>query len=215
MALSSIKLGFIEPPEPLPGPLSAPWSPGTVKTPSYDVPQVTTELTTADRWGAWKARWGVGRMSYTVEPRLYAVGGPTPDSPVIVTANYKLTFDTLRAGLAGLDAWVLVLDTKGINVWCAAGKGTFGTAELVRRIKAARLSEIVTHRRVIVPQLGAPGVSAHQVKAQSGFRVVYGPVRAEDIKEFLAAGLKGPPCGACSSPSATAWCWCPWKWCPP
>jgi hypothetical protein len=83
-----------------------------------------------------------------------------------------------------------VLDTKGINVWCAAGKGTFGTEEIVRRIAATRLPEIVNHRKVIVPQLGAPGVAAHEVKKLSGFTVRYGPVRAKDIKLFLDNNLK-------------------------
>ena len=77
-------------------------------------------------------------MDYRVEPGLYAVGSPTADSPVLVSANYKMSFDRLRSALPGVDAWILVLDTKGINVWCAAGKGTFGTDELVRRIEAAR-----------------------------------------------------------------------------
>ena len=85
------------------------------------------------------------------------MGSPSPDSPVLVSANYKLSFDVLRRSLAGIDAWILVLDTKGINVWCAAGKGTFGTEELLRRIAAVRLGEVVSHRRLVLPQLGAPG----------------------------------------------------------
>ncbi len=132
-------------------------------------------------------------MDYRIEPGLYAVGNPTADSTVLVSANYKLSFDRLRAELAGIDAWLLVLDTQGINVWCAAGKGTFGTDELVRRIEATRLGELVSHRRLVVPQLGAPGVAAHEVKRQSGFSVTYGPVRAADLPAFLAAGMKASP----------------------
>jgi hypothetical protein len=154
---------------------------------------VTTTLRPADRLGAWKVRWGIGRMRYTVEPGLYAAGSPTADSPVLVSANYKLSFDRLRSQLGGLDAWILVLDTRGINVWCAAGKGTFGTEELVRRIKTVGLAEVVTHRVLVVPQLGAPGVAAHEVKKQSGFRINYGPVRARDLPAFLAAGMKATP----------------------
>ena len=154
------------------------------------VPRVSDVLTRSDRWGAFKVRWGVGRMSYTVQPGLYALGAPDANSEVLVTANYKLTFDVLRSTLAGLNFWILVIDTKGINVWCAAGKGTFGTEELVRRIEASGLASVVRHRRVIVPQLGAPGVAAHTVKAQSGFKVVYGPIEAADIPAFLEAGMK-------------------------
>ncbi|PKL07828.1 MAG: acetyl-CoA synthase subunit gamma [Spirochaetae bacterium HGW-Spirochaetae-7] len=157
------------------------------------IPLVSTTLSREDILGGWKVRWGAGRNDYSIEPGLYGVGSPTPGSPVLVTANYRLTFDTLRKELAGIDAWILVLDTKGINVWCAAGKGAFGTDELVHRIRKERLSTVVSHRILIVPQLGATGVAAHKVLEGSGFRVVYGPVRARDIGAFLAAGMKADP----------------------
>ncbi len=128
-------------------------------------------------------------MRYTVDPGLYALGDAGPESPVCVTANYKMSFDLLRKGLAGIDAWILVLDTQGINVWCAAGKGTFGTDELVDRIKSSGLADVVSHRRLIVPQLGAPGIAAHEVRMRSGFQVVYGPVRADDVPAFLRDDL--------------------------
>ncbi|MFH1220271.1 MAG: mercury methylation corrinoid protein HgcA [Candidatus Eisenbacteria bacterium] len=153
------------------------------------VPKVATDLTRADRRGSLKANWSIGRMKYTVAPGLYAVGNPDRTSPVLVTANYKLSFDSLRRELAGLDAWIMVLDTKGINVWCAAGKGTFGTQEILDRIERTRLGEVITHRRLILPQLGAPGVAAHEVRKGSGFSVTYGPVRARDVRPFLDAGM--------------------------
>ena len=84
----------------------------------------------------------------------------------------------------------MILDTKGINVWCAAGKGTFGTDELVNRIETSELSNYVSHKKLVLPQLGAPGVSAHEVARRTGFNVSYGPVRASDIKEYIAAGYK-------------------------
>jgi len=86
--------------------------------------------------------------------------------------------------------WQPAMDTKGINVWCAAGKGTFSTTEIVKRIKECSLEKIVDHKRIIVPQLGATGVSARDVKKQSGFRVIYGPVRANDIPDFLKNSRK-------------------------
>jgi hypothetical protein len=89
-------------------------------------------------------------------------------------------------------AYILVLDTRGVNVWCAAGKGTFGTDELVQRITEVQLAEIVSHRRLILPQLGAPGVAAHEVQKRSGFRVVYGPVRADDLPAYLEPGAATP-----------------------
>jgi hypothetical protein len=152
---------------------------------SSHIRSTTSTLTRADHWGHVKARLGFGRMGYLVEPGLYALGHPTPDSPVFVSANYTLSFDALRSALAGIDGYILVLDTKGINVWCAAGEGTFGTGELVQRIQDVGLGDVVKHRLLIVPQLGAPGIAAHEVKRNSSFRVEYGPVRAGDLPAYL------------------------------
>jgi hypothetical protein len=131
------------------------------------------------------ARLGVKREQHLIEPGLYAMGKPTKDSPVFVSANYTLSFDSLRSALHGNDCYILVLDTKGINVWCAAGKGTFGTNELLHRIEAVGLNDVVSHRTLIVPQLGATGVDAMEVRARSGFKVEFGPVRAADLPEYL------------------------------
>jgi hypothetical protein len=155
-----------------------------------NIPTVSTRLGIRDRAGRIRVRWGIGRGRYRVDPGLYRVGSPTPESPVMVTANFKLTFDMLRSNLAGIDTWILVLDTNGVNVWCAAGKGTFGTDELVRRVQETGLRNVISHRKLILPQLGAPGVAAHEVKNICGFKVVYGPVRASDIKAFLAFGMQ-------------------------
>jgi len=153
------------------------------------VPLVSTSLSVGDRLGDAAVRWDIKRKDYKVEPGLYAVGDPRPDSPVIVTANYKLTFDKLRKELEGVDAWIAVLDTKGVNVWCAAGKGTFGTSELLDKIAKLRLADMVSHNVLILPQLGAPGVSAPDISRVSRFRVAWGPVRAADLPAFLAAGM--------------------------
>lgn len=171
----------------------APYINGMNATSVGAVPCVSTELTMKDMLGAIKVRFGIGRMDYKVVSGLYSVGKPDENAPVLVTANYKLTFDSLRKELSSLNLWILVLDTKGVNVWCAAGKGTFGTDELVRRIGAVGLSEIVRHRTLILPQLGATGVAAHEVAKRCGFHVMYGPVRAHDLKEFLNAGMKATP----------------------
>ena len=166
---------------------------GRLETPAGGVPLVDSKWTGRDRLGTLKARWGIGRMRYTVVPGLYALGAPDRTSPVLVTANYKMSFDRLRRAVAGLDAWILVLDTDGINVWCAAGKGTFGTDELAHRVAETCLDLVVEHRQLILPQLGAPGVAAHLVTRRVGFDVIWGPVMAEDLPAFLAAGNVATP----------------------
>ena len=159
---------------------------------AQSIEQTTSRLTAANTRDHILARWGINRAGHRVQPGLYALGEPDPDSPVFVTANYTLSFDALRSALDGVDGYILVLDTQGINVWCAAGKGTFGTDELVHRIEATRLPDVVRHRKLILPQLGAPGVAAHEVKKRSGFKVEYGPVRAVDLPVYLQAGQATP-----------------------
>jgi hypothetical protein len=159
-----------------------------------DAPPIISSVSSEWKWrehiGHIRCRISGLRMRYAVQPGLYAVGSPGINSDVFVSANYKLSFDILRRSLKGINAWILVLDTKGINVWCAAGKGTFGTDELVKRIGKSQLENVVSHRRIIVPQLGAPGVAAHIVQQKTGFRVYYGPVDAKDIRQYIETGYK-------------------------
>jgi hypothetical protein len=163
---------------------------GNKETPGISTADST--ITIAERFDHFLARWGVNRMGHTVRPGLYRLGNPDEDSPVFASANYTLSFDALRSALAGIDAYLLVLDTKGINVWCAAGKGTFGSAELVRSIEYSDLAHVVRHRTIILPQLGAPGVSWPEVMRRSGFKVEYGPVRARDLPRYLKTHTATP-----------------------
>jgi len=166
---------------------------GTVETPAGEVPVVSTRWTRGDRLGAIRCRVSSFRDGYAVPTGLYAVGNPGASSEVLVSASYKLSFDLLRRELAGRDLWILVIDTFGINVWCAAGKGTFGTDEIVKRLRVHGVERVVSHRRIIVPQLGAPGVEAAAVKRMTGFHVRFGPVRAGDLPAYLDGGLRASP----------------------
>ncbi len=151
----------------------------------FKIQPADSKLTFKNRLDHFIKHLGLFRGRNRITPGLYSMGSPVEDSPVFVTANYTLSFDAVRSALSDVDCYILVLDTRGINVWCAAGKGTFGTDELVSRIEAASLSEVVKHRKLIVPQLGAPGVAAHEVKKRSGFNVEYGPVHVKDLPEYL------------------------------
>jgi len=156
-----------------------------IPTDAGDVPMIRTELTYGDILSNINVRLNIKRDDYKIASGLYAVGRPSKDSPVVVTANYKLSFDHLRKALYGRTAWILILDTLGVNVWCAAGKGTFGTNELKRQIGLTGIEKVVGHRKLILPQLAATGVSAVSLKKQTGFEVIWGPVRTEDLGLFL------------------------------
>ncbi|PKQ29503.1 MAG: hypothetical protein CVT60_04960, partial [Actinobacteria bacterium HGW-Actinobacteria-10] len=157
------------------------------------LPQASTRLTWTDRLVAIAARLNIRRMQRTVPVGLYRVGSPAPDAPVLVTANYRLSFDAVRSALSDRDAWLLVVDTNGINVWCAAGKDLFTSLSVSRHIIESGLATVVSHRRLVFPQLGATGVAAHEVKGYTGFSVVWGPVRAADIPAFLDADMEATP----------------------
>jgi len=170
-----------------------PFVTGTVDTFAGPVSRVSTSLTRADRMGELRVRLNVRRSDYRIKPALYAIGDPDDTAPVLVTGNYKLSFDYVRRELGGRDVWLLVIDSRGVNVWCAAGKGVFSTAEVVRMVREARLEQVVSHTRLVLPQLGATGVAGHEVKRQTGFSVTWGPVRATDLPEFIDGGMKATP----------------------
>lgn len=177
----------------LPGYAVEPFVADFLSSPVGPVPRVFSALKWTDRLGALRVRMGIRRNRYRVFPGLYAVGSPKADSPVLVTANYKLTFDVLRRDAGRLDAWILVVDTRGINVWCAAGKKTFSAEEVIKRVSQSGLSQVVSHRKLILPQLSATGVSAADVKRGCGFSVLWGPVHAYDIPAFLQQkGISDP-----------------------
>lgn len=132
-------------------------------------------------------------MSYLVPPGLYAIGTPGSSDPVAVTANYKMSYDLVRQALTGRNIWLLVLETHGINVWCAAGKGTFGTGELVRRVEACSLARVVTHRTLLLPLLGASGVKALEVRQRTGFTARFTTIRIADLPAYLDNGQQAIP----------------------
>ena len=150
--------------------------------------KTNSELVASDYWLHFKIRLGIRRNRQICKPGLYALGDPDEKSDVFVSCNFKMSFNKLRSALSGVNAWILVIDTKGVNVWCAAGKGTFGTDELVSKIFDTKLQNIVSHKKIILPMLGAPGIKAREVKEKTSFKVIWGPVQADDLKKFIRNG---------------------------
>jgi len=126
-----------------------------------------------------------------VKPGVYAVGEPGRDSPLLVTGNFELTVRRLVRAIEGeLDAWILVVDSGGINVWCAAGGGFLTADKIIGALHISGLSEVLHHHAVILPQLCANGVEGWRIREQTGWGVQWGPARAVDIPEYLARGRK-------------------------
>lgn len=134
--------------------------------------------------------WGMFFRLFPCPTRieLCRVGNPDRQSPVLVTCNFYITVRRLIRGLKGINVWLLVADSKGVNVWCAAAGEEFNTHSVVSAIKTSGISELVDHRRLILPSLAAPGIKAKDVEHQTGWKVRWGPVRIQDIPAYLKSG---------------------------
>ncbi len=126
---------------------------------------------------------------FPIQTGLRVIGQPGPDAPVFLTCNFDLTVRQVTRALQGLDCYLLVAPSKGINVWCAAGGGMFNAHSVTSVLKTSRIAEKVDHRTLILPQLSAPGIDVARVERETGWYCKFGPVYAQDIPAYLAASF--------------------------
>lgn len=138
-------------------------------------------------WLAEVLETGFRLVPFRTRAGLRAVGSPDRSSPVLLTGNYDLTVRRVLRAVRGLDAWLVVADSGGVNVWCAASGGHLGTHQVVTALKVASLESRVVHRQVIVPQLAATGIEAKEVRRRTGWIVRFGPADVRDLPAYLAA----------------------------
>jgi len=124
---------------------------------------------------------------------LVRIGSPNRSSPVLLTCNFRLTIARVARALRGVDAYLLVANSRGVNVWCAATGGLLTDHDVVSVLKTSGIEALVDHRQLILPQLAATGIQGRKVRERTGWRVVWGPVAAEDIPAFLSEGLEATP----------------------
>ena len=125
----------------------------------------------------------------SAEPGLRVFGHPDETSPVFVTANFDLTVKRVTQYLGGLNCYLLVAPTGGINVWCAAKGGSFTAHSIISVIKTSGIGDRVANQTLILPQLAAPGVDTRLVRKETGWRCEFGPAYARDIPEYVATGF--------------------------
>lgn len=121
---------------------------------------------------------------------LIAIGHPDADSPVLLTGNFHLTVQRVKRALAGLDCWLLVANSRGVNVWCAATGGLLTNHDVISALKTSGIEDRVNQHEVILPQLAATGVDGKAIRLKTHWKVLWGPVEADDIPDFLARGRK-------------------------
>jgi NAD-dependent dihydropyrimidine dehydrogenase PreA subunit len=136
--------------------------------------------------GGYFFRW----VGFPVEPTLMPVGTPNRDSPVLLTCNFNLTVHRVLKELRGIDCYLLIAPSKGINVWCGACGDDFNTDSVVTILKTSKIENFVDHHTLILPQLSATGIDPEVVKHKTGWTTKFGPVYAKDIRAFLAQGME-------------------------
>jgi len=116
---------------------------------------------------------------------LINIGNPDQNSPVFLTCNFHLTVERVKKALRGINCYLLVANSKGINVWCAATGGHFTNHSVISILKTSGIEKLVSHRKVILPQLAASGIEAKTIKNKTGWKIIWGPVYAKDISLFI------------------------------
>ncbi len=124
-------------------------------------------------------------LPFAARTGLIRVGSPGRDSPVLVTGNFDLTVERVKKALEGLDLYLLVANSRGINVWCASAGGLFTEHDVISVIKTSGIEGLVNHRRLILPQLSATGIRREIIKEKTGWSPLFGPVYAKDLREYI------------------------------
>ena len=121
-----------------------------------------------------------------VEPRVYAIGEPTPDSPVFVTTNFSLTYFIVTGEIenSGISAWLVVPECEGMSVLTAWAAGKFSAAGIAKFVKETNLEAQVKTRRIIIPGYVAQ-ISGELEDNLPGWQVMVGPEEASDLESFI------------------------------
>jgi acetyl-CoA decarbonylase/synthase complex subunit gamma len=125
-----------------------------------------------------------------VQPGLYEINGPKPDSPVLVTTNFSITYFAVANEVegSGLPAWLLVTDAEGMSVLTAWAAGKFDAERIAKAIKAFDVAGKVSRKRVVLP--GHVAVLSGEVEEElPGWEIRVGPREAVDLPAFMKQAL--------------------------
>jgi len=125
-----------------------------------------------------------------VEPKVFSIGDPKPNSPVFVTTNFSLTYFIISGEIenSGLSAWLLVPECEGMSVLTAWAAGKFSGFTIAKFAKEIKLDELVTTREIIIPGYVSQ-ISGELEEALPGWKVLVGPQEAADLESFIKARL--------------------------
>jgi acetyl-CoA decarbonylase/synthase complex subunit gamma len=121
-----------------------------------------------------------------VEPRIYPIGEPGPDSPVFVTTNFSLTYFTVSGEIenSGTSGWLIVPECEGMSVLTAWAAGKFSGVSIAKFVKETDLENRVATREIVIPGYVAQ-ISGELQENLPGWKVLVGPQDAADIESFV------------------------------
>jgi len=121
-----------------------------------------------------------------VSPGLYEIGEPRPESPLLVTTNFSLTYYTVAGELeaSGMPAWLLIADAEGMSVLTAWAAGKFDAERIAKAVNTMGVLDKVGHKRIIIPGFVAT-ISGDLEDELPGWQIMVGPREAIGIPSYL------------------------------
>jgi len=120
-----------------------------------------------------------------IEAKLYEIGSPGPDAPVLVTTNFALTYFTVAGEVENskVPAYISVVDTEGLGVLNAYADDKLTAEKVIKAVQEQGAMEKVNHNKLIIPGLAA--VLRMEIEEDSDWGVLIGPEDAASIPHFL------------------------------
>ena len=120
-----------------------------------------------------------------ITPKLYPVGQVTPDSPVLITTNFSLSYYTVLGEVESskIPAYILSIDTQGMSVLTAWAAEKFNAEVITKSLVSSGVKEIIKHKNLIIP--GYVAMISGDLEDQSGYSIIVGPKEAAGIPAFL------------------------------
>ena len=134
------------------------------------------------------------RMPLSVEEKVYDIGEPGEESPVLITSNWALTYFIVSAEIEGskVASYLLVKDTEGLGVLTGWAAGKFTGDSIAPFVRKCGIEGRTKTRKLVIPGLTAR-IRGELGEALPGWEIVVGPREASEIPAFLpgfAATLK-------------------------
>ena len=121
-----------------------------------------------------------------VQPGLYEINNPTPESPVLITTNFSITYFSVANEVegSGLPAWLLVADAEGMSVLTAWAAGKFDSERIAKTVRSSNIADKITKKRICIP--GHVAVLSGELEDDlPGWEIKVGPREAVDLPAFI------------------------------